>query len=58
MVLLEMETANFYKRCFKYIQDLHLNLAKKGIYDCMKGIMKRTTLVTNKLHIVRESSAD
>ncbi len=47
-VALEMETANknhlvlnFYKKCSKYIQNLHLNLTKKEVYDVMKGIYEK-----------------
>ncbi len=53
-VALEMVTATtnnlvlkFYKRCSKYIWDLHLNLTKKDVYNVMKG--KFCSLLRNQV---------
>ncbi len=53
---LEIETAtknhlvlNFYKRCSKYIQNVHLNLTKKDVYEAMKGIYEKNYSSNNQV---------
>jgi hypothetical protein len=51
-----METAtknhlvlNFYKRCYKYIQQLDLNLSKKDIYKVVKGFYEKNYSGNNQV---------
>ena len=55
-VALEMETAtknhlvlNFYKRCSKYVQNIHPDLTKKDVYEVMKGIYEKNYSGNNQV---------
>ena len=56
VVALEMEMAtknhpvlNFYKWCYKYIQELHPHLAKKEVYNIMKGVYDKSYSSNNQV---------
>ena len=51
-----METAtknhlvlNFYKRCSKYVQNIHPDLTKKDVYEVMKGIYEKNYSGNNQV---------
>ena len=57
-VALEMETAtknhlvlNFYKRCSKYVQNIHPDLTKKDVYEVMKGIYEKNYSGNNQVDL-------